>query len=467
MNRSFDTGRHRGIRNTGKTWRAAVWLGLVTIAAVAVAACGGGGTAAGPGSQSQEKVKLVYFNARGADPVEQALVKKYMELHPNVSIQYMSSTSLSGPSDTDAIANLVFNIKAKTEIDVAKVEVTRTPLDLMASNSSKDLAKIDAKAVQDRARQLAGSNMTSFANGIWALPYETDPFGLVYNGTMWDRAGIKSPPTTWDQWRADNKKLKQQNPDAWPICMPIKNLSKIQPLVWGAGGTYWDKDVLPTKATFDNAGIKDAYSFVQEWANNGWMNTSDINTSNSIQWMVSGKCAAMDYSSGLAQQLMFNDPKTDWRVAPLPAENASHKAVNFVGGSALAIPATAKYPKQALDFVLWLTSQQGQDIKYGVDNSLGLSQANIAGQALPPNKATVGKLGQNKSWKQALATVKVPSRVSGISPAYSNSYQLLADMQERIILKHTNVSDELASTQQAVQALIDKSVQQNPDLYKK
>jgi hypothetical protein len=40
-------------------------------------------------------------------------------------------------------------------------------------------------------------------------------------------------------------------------------------------------------------------------------------------------------------------------------------------------------------------------------------------------------------------------------------------MQERILLKHTNVDQELASTEQQVQRLLDQSSQQNPQLYKK
>ena len=39
-------------------------------------------------------------------------------------------------------------------------------------------------------------------------------------------------------------------------------------------------------------------------------------------------------------------------------------------------------------------------------------------------------------------------------------------MQERIILKRTNVTQELTATQQQVQQLIDQSMQTNADLYK-
>src|SRR5262249_21128780 len=88
------------------------WLCGLALVAAAVAACGGSPT--GSSAQSNQKVKLVFFNARAADPVEQALAKEYMRLHPNVTIEYLATTAMPGPSDTDAIANLTFNIQAKT-----------------------------------------------------------------------------------------------------------------------------------------------------------------------------------------------------------------------------------------------------------------------------------------------------------------------------------------------------------------
>jgi multiple sugar transport system substrate-binding protein len=441
------------------------WLWGLVVAALAVAACGGG-TTGGQASQSAQKVKLVYFNARAADPVEQALVKRYMLDHPNVTIDYLATTAMPGPSDTDAIANLIFNIQAKTVVDVAKVEISRTPLDLMAAKAVQDLSPVGGDAVTQRLKDLLNTNYVSFEKGVWALPYEYDPFGYVYNASMFKEAGISSPPKTWDDMRRDNRTLQQKFPTTWSICHPIKNLSKIQPYVWGAGGSYWDRDVLPLRADFQNPGIVAAYSFAQEWAQNNWTNTSDINATNSIQWMISRKCAAMDFSAALAVTLRVNDPSQDWRVASFPVKDASAKPANFAGGSSLVIPSTSKYPKAAMDFILWLTSKQGQSLKYGADNSLGLAKQDVFNEAVPANREVNKQLSANPDWKQALATSGVPTRASGVSPAYSNAYQLLADMQERILLKRSNVNQELGTTQQAVQQLIDQSMQKNPELYK-
>src|ERR671938_252504 len=112
-------------------------LAAIAAAAVLLAGCGSGA-----------KVHLVFFNARGAETVERKLVDRYQREHPNIEIEYLSATSMAGPSDTDAIANLIFNIQAKRVVDVAKIEVSRTPLDLLAPDASKELTAIGGDAVK-------------------------------------------------------------------------------------------------------------------------------------------------------------------------------------------------------------------------------------------------------------------------------------------------------------------------------
>lgn len=242
--------------------------------------------------QNGEPIKLVYFNARGGEAAERALAERYMEENPKIEIEYLSTTAIGGPSDTDTIANLIFNIEAETTIDVAKVEVQRTPLELMATGSALELTEIGADAVQTRSDELLNTNTTSIKGGIWGLPYEYDPFGYIYNADMYREAGLDpdSPPKTWDEFSAANEALVEQFPGVWAICHPLKNLNKIQPLVWGAGGWYWNDTVPPTEANVTNQGAIDAYTFFDEWAQKGWLNTEEISTDQSVQHMVARQC---------------------------------------------------------------------------------------------------------------------------------------------------------------------------------
>src|SRR5262249_3503593 len=219
------------------------------------------------------------------------------------------------------------------------------------------------------------------------------------------------------------------------------------------------------KALFTTQPVTATYNFIAEWAQKQWVNTDEITGDNQLQLMVSRKCAAMDISTNFTLNLVANDPKTDWRVAPPPSMNANSSPVTFGGGSALAIPSTVAHPKEALDFMIWLTSDEAQNLKYAVTKDLQLSDDDLSAQATPVSKATSETLKNNDpKWKQAILII--PSRPAGVSPAYSKIYDILAAAQERIIRSNANVGEELATAQQQSQQLLDQSIAQYPNLYK-
>ena len=456
-----------------------VRLVAMSTLAVLLAGCGSGASSYTPAGQATPvagaaaggangaRVHLVYFNARGAEAGERKLVDQYMKQHPDIDIEYLSTTSLSGPSDTDAIANLIFNIQSKRVVDVAKIEVSRTPLDLMAANASMELTAVGGDALKQRADSLLNSSYVTVNNGIWALPYEYDPFGYVYNASLFKDLGLDpdKPPLTWAELRTTNEAIKAKMPNAWPICQPIKNTAKTLPLIWNAGGTIWDRDVLPTKVLLVNPVVADTYKFMAEWSQKHWMNTDELTGDNTLQLMISRKCAAMNTSSNLTMSLQANDPKTDWRVAPPPSKEANSQPVTFGGGSALAIPSTAAHPKEAADFMMWLTGDEAQALKYGLKKDLGLTEDDYFAAANPVSKTVSDSLKtEDPRWKQAILTI--PSRAAGISPAYSKIYDILAQMQERIIRSNADVDQELQNAQAQAQPLLDQSIAQYPDLYK-
>jgi multiple sugar transport system substrate-binding protein len=284
---------------------------------------------------------------------------------------------------------------------------------------------------------------------------------------MFKDAGLNpdNPPKSWDDLRQANTTIKAKNASAWPICMPINNLAKTMPWVWTSGGTYWDKDILPTKADFTNPVVTDVYKFEQEWSQNGWRNTDELSDATTLQLMISRKCAAVIYSSDLILQLQANDPKTDWRVAPIQSKAGSGTPATYGGGSALVIPSTAAQSKEAMNFIMWLTSDDGQRLKYGVTQGLNLADQDLYSQANPDSMAVSDQLKNDAKWKQSILTV--PSRPPGISPAFSKIYQMLADMQERIVRSNADVSSELTNVQQQSQTLLDQAITNFPQLYPK
>lgn len=47
------------------------------------------------------------------------------------------------------------------------------------------------------------------------IPYESIPFVIAYNKTMFKKAGITSPPATWNEWISDAKKVMAANPGVY------------------------------------------------------------------------------------------------------------------------------------------------------------------------------------------------------------------------------------------------------------
>jgi len=335
----------------------------------------------------------------------------------------------------------------------------------MSANENTELTSIDEAAVRSRLDQLQNSNLVQIKGGVWGLPYEYDPFGYIYNADLFRSLGLDpdDPPQTWDELRAVSATIKRAAPDAWPICHPLKNLSKIQPYIWGAGGTYWNRDTLPTKSTLLNPGTVAGYEFIDEWAKKEWLNTEEISGSNDLSFMLSRQCAAMNLSSVFVLELQLNDPDTDWRVAPIPAMDEQHEPINFAGGSALIVPSTSSNPKEALDLVLWMTGEEAQRLKWGLDPGLGLSDQDVFTQALPVNRALSEEIKKVPFWTKAF--VEVPSRPAGISPVYSDSYEVLAAMQEEIVRQDVDVRETLTAAQEEIQALLDEDIKENPELY--
>ena len=79
--------------------------------------------------------------------------------------------------------------------------------------------------------------------------------------------------------------------------------------------------------------------------------------------------------------------------------------------------------------------------------------------------AVSDQLKTDPKWKQSILTV--PSQPPGISPAFSKIYDILADMQERIVRSNADVKSELANVQQQSQTLLDQGIANYPQLYPK
>jgi multiple sugar transport system substrate-binding protein len=109
-----------------------------------------------------------------------------------------------------------------------------------------------------------------YINGHWyGLPWRGDIRAAMYNQQMFDQAGIKEFPKTYDELIADGKKLTTYNPDGTVdragFLFGQSNARFDQTwftLLAGFGGTLMDKDY--KNWTFDNQAGKDSLQFMYD-----------------------------------------------------------------------------------------------------------------------------------------------------------------------------------------------------------
>jgi multiple sugar transport system substrate-binding protein len=184
---------------------------------------------------------------------------------------------------------------------------------------------------------------------------------------MFQAAGIASPPTTWDEFVADGKKLTHG--DQWGVSVEGASTSENahHAFTFSAqqGGSFFDSSGKPTFDTPQNvAGIKQYVDFI---AADKIANPSDAEYSNGTE-------AVKDFATGKAAMLLWQSAGTNlanygmqpdkYGVVPVPFASAGSTGPthvdSIVAGINLSVFANTKNKDAALKFVKFMTSKQTQ-----------------------------------------------------------------------------------------------------------
>jgi raffinose/stachyose/melibiose transport system substrate-binding protein len=207
-----------------RRWRAAALLaGLVLL----LAACGGGSETptADPGVDPNQPVTLTWWHNATADPGKsyyQSVATAYQQAHPNVTIKVQP----------------LQNEQFSTKIPVALQ--SDAPPDVFQQWGGGQLAdQVQAGKVQDLTEAVKpwiGS--LGPAAGNWqvdgkqyGVPYSFGIVGFWYNKALFQKAGITTPPATWEELLSAVQRLKSAG-----VAAPIAIGSKDK---W-PDAFYWD-----------------------------------------------------------------------------------------------------------------------------------------------------------------------------------------------------------------------------------
>jgi multiple sugar transport system substrate-binding protein len=196
--------------------------------------------------------------------------------------------------------------------------------------------------------------------GIYGVPWDTGPLGFIYRKDLLDKAGIKTPIETWDEFAVAAEKYHKANPDSYLVNMPGGQTGQWLGLFWQNGAQpfssdpenlkidltaqenrevteYWDK-------LYESGAISHDADFVDAWYQGfskgkyaGWL---------SAAW---GPIFLQSYTA---------NSKGKWRAQALPQWEAGQKVSGNWGGSTLAVLKDSPNKAAAAEFARWILTEK-------------------------------------------------------------------------------------------------------------
>ncbi|MCB7755052.1 extracellular solute-binding protein [Klebsiella variicola] len=221
-------------------------------------------------------------------------------------------------------------------------------------------------AADEREKIFPGAmNTVVYQGKTLGMPWILDTKYLYYNKAMLDKAGIKTPPASWQQVMDDAKVLKDKGivkyPLVWSWSQAEALVCDYTTLVSGFGGSFYQNG----KLDFSTPASLKAVTLMKTSLDQGLSNPASREY---LEEDVRKAFSNGDAAFALNWTYMYNmanDPKQskvagDVGIVPAPSDTPDKPgAVN--GSMGLGIAKASQHPEEAWQYIHYLTSQPVQD----------------------------------------------------------------------------------------------------------
>lgn len=325
-------------------------------------------------------VKLTYWRTVDGKEVFDPIIKKWNELHPNVTIEIVNIPFAGYDENlTNAVKNGTLPDMFMLSSDwLPRYKASIQPAPEQVFNEA-DYKKTFAPVVtKDLVRD----------GKVLAVSYGVPTLGLFYNQDMYSKAGINSAPTTWQELIDANSKLVKRSGDGLissGIALgtaSVSNSASILPMLMMQNGAAMT-NTPPTEATFqkpsgDNyPSATKALDFYTSFArpSKSTYSWSDGFGDSTTAFAQAKTAMIIDYPYRYLT-LKALSPGLNFKMAKIPQTN-SDSAVNYTQYWAEAVAKTSKYPEIAWDFYNFMTSYEIMNM-YSVPTMKPASRLDLA-----------------------------------------------------------------------------------------
>ncbi|MFC4812486.1 extracellular solute-binding protein [Paenibacillus sp. GCM10023250] len=377
------------VKKTTKT--AAIALTAATLV-MGLAACGSkpdtdtsnntGNTStnAGGSAGSGDKNVTITFQNIYPDPATpsykmlHAIVDQYQKDHPNVKIEL------------DSLNTDQQKLKLKTQAaskEVPDITIVNPAAQMKPFVDAKLFAPLNDMLEQNGLKDTFQKGLLdyySFDNNVYALPDGNNIEVVYYNKDLFEQAGIKNTPTTFEELVNDVKTLKAKGitpiaigeKDSWTGSFLFMNI-----LLRTNGGPGFLQDVIDGKKTFKDPAFTDAVSAMQDLiqakAFEEGATSIDYNTGGNI--FKTGKAAMMVMGTWETGAIDSSTVGPKVGVFKFPTVNGKGDPDQFMlaPGSAFAVSANSKHLQETKDFLNYFMTEMPKK-QFELKNAVGSGQ---------------------------------------------------------------------------------------------
>lgn len=334
-------------------------LAAVAALSLAATACGSdddGDKAAEAKNPAEVSGTITWWDTSDATneaPAYKELIKQFETKYPKIKVKYTNVPFADAEQKFKTAAQ-----SGKGAPDVMRADVGWTP----GFAANQYLAPLDGTpALKDTGDFLTGPlSGATFNDKTYGVPQVTDALGLLYNKDLFAKAGVTSPPTTWDELKQTAEKIKKKtgadgiylNPDSYFAL----------PFVWGEGGGMLDTEAKKILVNTEESvrGVEvvkdliDSGVAVKPDFTDGYNNMQASFKNGDVAMVINGPWSVADDLSGKA----FKD-KANLGIAPVPA--GSKASASPVGGHNLVAYAGSGNLQASYLFIEFMTSSSSQE----------------------------------------------------------------------------------------------------------
>ena len=311
-----------------------------------------------------DKITLEYWGLFEPESIFADVINTYEKDHPNVTINYTQKTftDLDQYKTTLEIRSQqgtgpdIFRLHASWVPELTKI-ISPAPKEVMTAGQFKDIfypAAYDNLVVKD---------------GIYAIPLMYDGLALFYDPVRFEAANL-DPPETWEQFREAAVLLTEKDETTKKIIRSgaalgvganVAHASDIFGLMLAQNGVDYPNDLDSQKA-------QDVLTYYVLY--NSTDKVWDASFPNSLQAFANGQTAMILAPSWRIFDILSYNPRLNFAVAPvpqIPRFEGRYSRVGWASFWAESVSAQSDYPKEAWEFLQYLTSKEVQQKLYAAE----------------------------------------------------------------------------------------------------